>query len=57
MTTLCVDLDASEALRRELRGDPRFTKAEAPAPRFIAHLLDTTETLMRTVATQPGEQP
>lgn len=55
MTSLCIDLDASEALRRELYGDPRFTEPDAPAPRLIAQHRATAETIIRTAAIEPSQ--
>jgi hypothetical protein len=57
MTTLVPQLDASEALLRELRDDPRFTDHETPAPQYMHRLRATTETIIRTAAIEADEQP
>jgi hypothetical protein len=57
MTSLMPDLDASQALLAELHGDPRFTEPDVPAPRYIAHLRDVTETIIRRAALDATTDP
>jgi len=59
MTSWCPDLDASDALLRELHGDPRFTEPDVPSPRYVAHLLDVTASIHHRAAldVQAEDQP
>ncbi len=63
MTTWVPELDGSAALLDEwhahLHGDPRYTEPDVPAPRYVAQLRATTETIHRRAAldAQAEDQP
>jgi hypothetical protein len=47
MTSWMPDLDGSAAVLAELRGDPRFTEPDVPAPRCVERWRDLTASLLR----------
>lgn len=56
MTSWMPDLDGSQALLAELRGDPRFTEPDVPAPRCAERYRDLTASLLRNSAIDATEQ-
>ena len=57
MTSWVPDIDGSQALLAELRGDSRFTDSDTPPPAYVARIRDNTAAPLRTATLATTQDP